>query len=669
MEWYRRLWPVWLFLVYFLVALAVHHSGFNAPFYYDSAARLGQNWNAFDRGLTETVNIFPQRPVPMTTFYLNYLFGGMNPRPFRICNAAGLAATAVTLVLLIGILLEISRAHAGLDRETVHRTAAALGLLFLVHPIHTYVVVYVWQRMALLACLFSLASLAAYLVARSGRMARPALGYASSALLFLLALASKENAVVVPLLVLTAEIAFFPHTWRTFAARAATCLAVGLACAGMLSFLESPHGLGESSGITATLARYYAESRLTLVEAVLTQCRVLFSYLEMILIPFTSNVRLFSPQIVSTSLFDPAGTLPAVAGTAALLTTGLYLLWRRPLSGFGLIFFLASLLPESLLVPQYQFFGYRVILPMAGLFLVAADVIALGVTRIRASPRRVALSAGIATTYAAMVLLAAWVTTTKAELWNHPAAFWREVVDTLPPNPHDGERAVTHQALTSLGMSLLQQGKPHEAFQQFSRLLSLDPKSFPALVSLGNAHAALGNLDEAESSFHKALEIDPKSSDAHVALGRLFMAQGRLQEALDRFAQARALDPQNPLALYEMGRAYIAVGRHTAAIPLLRQAAELNRTDHETHYALGKALMRSGDYRSAMDSFRRTLEIRPDHWRSHNDMGVIWGTLGRPDKAVPHFRQALEINPDDVPTKRNLDAALRQVNQPAGNRP
>ncbi len=704
-EWYRRLWQVWLFLVYFFVAWAIHHSGFKAPFYYDSAARLSQNQYSFEKGISETVNIFRQRPIPMVTFYLNYLAAGMTPRPYRICNAAILAVASVVLVALIVILLETSWPDTNVAPSQVRWVAAFLGLVFLVHPVQTYVVVYIWQRMALLACLFSVASLWAYVATRrsihmsphpnslpegdgasgvralrnakpisnrcirSHGIAKAALGYSCSALFFLLALASKENSVAMPFVMILAEIAFFRDTRRTIIARSAVILAVALISVAFLSFLESPHGLQESSGIVETLARYYRESRMTVAEVALTQCRVLFSYLGMILFPFPSSVRLFSPQIISKSLLDPAGTLPALVGTGVLVITSLYMLRRRPLTGFGLLFFLLNLLPESLLVPQYQFFGYRVVLPMAGLLLVVADLLMTLMERIRSSSRRVPVTVGLLVAYAAVIVFMVSTTVTKARLWTNPVAFWKEVVDRLPMKSQHGERAATQQALTSLGMSLLQQGKPSEAIAPFRQLLAIDPMSFSALVSLGNAYTAQGNTNEAESFFRKALEIDPKSADAHVALGRLFMGKGRSHAAIAQFDQALELAPDNPLAHYELGRAHIAAGRFRKAVPHLRKAADKNPRNYEAQYALGKALMKMGDYQSATASLQKVLEIKPDHWKSHNDIGVIWGIIGRPDKAVPHFRQALEINPQDVPTKRNLETALRQIKHPGGGTP
>lgn len=64
-------------------------------------------------------------------------------------------------------------------------------------------------------------------------------------------------------------------------------------------------------------------------------------------------------------------------GCYFLLTVAIYLLRKRPLSGFGLLFFLVNISPEYLLVPQYAFFGYRASLPMPGLLLIVADLVVM----------------------------------------------------------------------------------------------------------------------------------------------------------------------------------------------------------------------------------------------------------------------------------------------------
>lgn len=664
-KWYRRLWPLWVLIVFSIVSVILYQSGFDAPLYYDTASRLAENQNHFDNGFFDTVNIFRQRPVPMATFYANYMVSGMEPWSYRLVNALLLAATALIVIGLLATLMEISQPRIIQDRGLVRAVAVCLGLVFLVHPVQTYVVVYIWQRMALLAGLFSLASLLVYVAARSGRLRHAVLAYGGSALLFLLALASKENSVLLPAVFILAEIAFFRNTWRSLLARSAVCIGVTVLFVGGLSSLQSPHGLQESSGIVSTLGRYYRESGLTIFQVVLTESRVLFSYLEMILLPTRENVRLFSPQIVSTSALNPPATLAALAGVGALLLCGLYALRRRPLTGFGIMFFLINLLPESLLVPQYLFLGYRVIMPMVGILAVAADALGWLISRVKSESFKTPVIATVSVAYCVAVLLMGWVAHSKAALWRTPVVFWQDVVERLPQDTVHRERHGTRQAYTSLGMYLQQEGRLDEAIALYKRALASDASSFPMLVSLGNAYAAQGEIRRARSCFNRALKVDPKSSDAHLALGRLLVREGKPGEAFKEFEKAVSLNPDSALALYEIGRIYLCRGDARRASEHLAAAVASSPRLFQAHYSLGKTFMKLGDYRSALRSLQRTLELRPDHWQSHNDMGVVFGTVGRPDKAAHHFREALRINPGHLPTKRNLDAAVEQM-RPGG---
>jgi hypothetical protein len=74
----RSIFPIAVLGVFFAIAFAVHHSAFTAPMQYDSAGFIQDNEYLFRSGIAQVINIFPQRPIPMITFYLNYLAAGIN---------------------------------------------------------------------------------------------------------------------------------------------------------------------------------------------------------------------------------------------------------------------------------------------------------------------------------------------------------------------------------------------------------------------------------------------------------------------------------------------------------------------------------------------------------------------------------------------------------------
>jgi hypothetical protein len=535
-----------LLCLFSFIAIGLQFTGLEAPMYYDSGVLIFKRQGTFAEGLIPKImGIFPQRPVPILSFYLNYLIGGMSPVYFRLVNQVLLAAAAVLVVLVIEMVLDLPgpwrRGTVG-DRRIV---STALGLLFLVHPFQIFLTLYVWQRMALMACLFAWASLALYLAVRTDRIGNKGFGYFGVVIFFVLACLSKENAAVVPAVFLLAEIAFFQSYWRRVILRAAIYCAFLMVLIGLLSLLEAPHGKPElGSGILTVIVKYYKESGHTFWEVLLTQCRVLFFYLFAIAFPVPASVQLIRPQILSTSTLEPPETLAAVVGAAALATAGVWLLRKRPLVGFGLLFFMVSLLPESFLVPQFAYFGYRAVFPMFGLCFVAADGILALFTAGRNPKERRWARAGCMTLLLVTVVSWAFVTVQKSTLWGTPLKLWRDVVSQFPHHAN-AERLAASHALVFLGAAEAQEGNRSAAASSFIRAIRANPNYPEAHYNLGKVLLSLGLVEESLVPLRKALQLKPDFWQAHnnlgVAMGRL----GRPKEAVVQFEKALKINPHD----------------------------------------------------------------------------------------------------------------------------
>jgi hypothetical protein len=130
------------------------------------------------------------RPLTKLAFALDHLMWGLEPRGYHVTNLA-LHGLAAWLVATVG------RRVLGLGR-----TGTFAGLLFLVHPAHARTVSWISTRADLLLTLWALVALLAYWRLRrgGGRWSRVSLGTA-----VVLACASKETGIVVPLALLTLD--------------------------------------------------------------------------------------------------------------------------------------------------------------------------------------------------------------------------------------------------------------------------------------------------------------------------------------------------------------------------------------------------------------------------------------------------------------------------------
>ena len=641
-----------LFIVFLLLVGALHYPGLNAPMYYDSATRIAGNGNIFSGGMIENVlAIFPQRPLPMATFYFNFLLTDMAPAYFRVFNLLLLSATALTLVLLINMTLELPGIADKATSKDKRMLSLALGLFFLVHPFHTYLTLYIWQRMALMSCLFYCLSMLAYVAVRSSKL-KQLPGYGLSLMFYICAQSSKENSFTLPLVLIMFELAFFQHSWRSILNRSVILCSITLLVVAALSVLQHPHGnenLG--SGILATIVQYYKESEISLFDAVLTQSRTLFEYISIILAPTPDRAQLVQPYAISRSLLDPVQTLPSVIGALSLVAAAFYLLKKRPLSGFGLLFFLVNISPASILVPQYAFFGYRASLPMAGLLLVVADVVLMAT---RGAKNRTIASKGVIILLSLWILVAAGVATNRAVLWGDPILFWRGVVERIPEGSENLERKVASQALGNLAAMLQLEERHLEALPYNVRAAELTPDRANYHYKLASSYLRLGMTEEGEQQLRETLKLDAEFAWAHFLLGRLLLGGDDESESRQYLETAERLMPKNAGLQNLMGLAYLGENQFVPAKEHFHKGIGIDPQIPEIYYNLSLTLLSEGKAQQSTTYSNQALQLKDDYWQAYNNLGLAHAQLNQPEQVIFYLKKALAINPGNETIRRNL---------------
>jgi protein O-mannosyl-transferase len=591
--------------IFLTVSVSLYSPGFNGPMIYDSEQIARATQYGAQPSVSDFVRICPQRPVAMFSFYVSYLLHGLNPAYLRIDNAVLLALTALVLVAFLFAVLEIPAAYASATTSEKKWVAAAAGLIFLIHPLQTYLVLYVWQRQALLACLFYFSALAVYVHTRKGAFSHATLGYIVVFGLFLSGVLSKENAITFPLALVLLEITVLKEKplngWRLF-------LFVGIlfaAAAATVAPIERPFGTeAPASGITETVKAYYQESGLTFLAVLYSFFRTAVSHFIAVVLPFPGNVKFVDAEIISESLIDPPSTLAALIALALLVVSALFAQRRRPVVTFGIFFFLLNLLPESFLVPHYLFFGYRAVLPMAGLLAVGAvGFIELLPHLRKALPGN---KASIATCAAFLVVAIGLmsVTYSKAKPWKSCDLIWREFSNALPVFEPGLQKTPYQHSLVNLGSCLESNGRPAEAVRAYQKALEVSPEAAPALVGLGKAYVALGRLDDAESSFKKAIEV-PHHSNTEIFWSQfsyaLFLDDARrYDEALVHYGEALKTGEQPEKIYHNQGLIMLEQGRLAEAVFNFGKALEYQPLFGPPHQALAKVHFGLGNYAEAM---------------------------------------------------------------------
>ncbi len=658
--------------VFVVIALLTSGSGFGDKMVLDSQEWLASKAFAFEtESLMEVLKVYPPRPFAMMTFYLNYLVTGLDAHYFRVVNALILAASAAAVLLLIRIILDIPAVNGASTTGEKIFVASLASIAFLVHPVQSFAVLYVIQRMTLLACLFYVLSLTVYLATRLTRIRSQPLGYGLSYVLFLCGFFSKETVVTLPALVLMAEVLFFRRPLKISAQNLALLASLGILVLLPLTVLQPMPRVG-TTGVIQSIGTNYQLAGLSFWQVVLSQCRITFDYVWLCVAPFLSHAPLVKATVFSRSLFVPPATLAAALGIVALVVIALLCARKRPLTSFGIGFFLIALIPEAVTVPQNLYFPQRATLSMVGFLVVAADMM-LGALRLVSPYRSLRMPAvGFLAACAAVWLAAtASTTVTRAALWKDPILVWKDSVAAIPESVRDLEKFPRSLALNGLGNALQKAGRPGEAIPLHKKALEGDPRDGETWKQLGTAYWQARQPEKALESFKQGLKLTPSDALLYNNAGAILFERKQFKEAIPYFREAVKLAPSDPLYRRHLAKVLLTAGDRDAAAAQLRQVIELQghaRRSASAHFELATILWESGKVAEAIDQMEKAVEIAPNLWQGHQRLGIAFARQGNWTKAQEHLQKALTLNPLATDVRKNLEHVQKKL-QPSPSSP
>ncbi len=560
-----------LLLVGLLVAGLVYSVGLRGPLVLDDVPTLGALLDGrvpAERGWAGFLfsDALLGRPVSMATFIFNAATSGDDLAAWKRFN---LLVHLLNALLVFWLSAQLWCWQRPRPDARGWFAGLAVGLVWLLHPLHVSTVLYTVQRMAELSALFVFAGLASYVAARKQQL-QGGSGYLCLGLCFLvclpLAALSKENGALLAPLALLVELFLFrfegPRRIRLILYTTFAVFVVLPAVALGVILLGRPDLL---------MYKYVARD-FTLGERLLTESRVLFLYLQQILVPVQRTMGFFHDDIVvSRGWLTPATTLPCVAGMAGLVTAAWLARRRAPLLGLGILFFFVGHALESTIFPLELAFEHRNYVPSYGVLL--ATAVGLG-RLVRGNGARVGLSA---VTVAALATL----TLFRVETWASEMQLYAYAYRAHPQS--DRVNAVWAERLTRAGryeaaLALLRgrtgagpafhslyiqcrdAGRAPDAdLEAAARALSsfIDDYAASGLMAVGKL-GLTGHCEFSDERYTEllgqVLELGIGDPDTRQAIG-LYRAhylngQGRQEQAIAALHDAHAVKPRNPMPLF-----------------------------------------------------------------------------------------------------------------------
>ncbi len=545
-----------------------------------------------------------RRPLSMLSFGLNAHAFGMNAAAFKIVNVAIHLANGLWLFALLRRLLPfLLPATRSASATGVALLASAVWLL---HPLHVSSVLYIVQRMNLLAAMFVLIGLLCYVEGRV-RMLRGERGLLvalSGLCVFgLLAVLCKENGALI-----------FPYAlaieWfgLRFAAPPAQrrrlvgffLATVGLPCALFIAYLAMhPEMLA------------YTRNGFTLYTRLLSQARVVCDYLLWIVLPLPAFMGMYHDDIaVSGGLLAPPTTLLSIAFLAGLVALAWRYRARQPALALGVAWFFVGHSLESTIFPLELVFEHRNYLPMVGPLLAALCMASAALARQPRLANRLAL---------AVLVALATTTALRAYDWRNALALALADVDHHPRSSRsqyeagraiaaDGARRGQFAAVRARAIVYMQEAARLDPLQVFPGVAQILLRGQEQATPRADIEELAQRLRGAQSNeqANPFLELLVTASN-----GKLALSADDVATLFDAAVQNPRWRPQVRAMMYNDYGAYrfnIAAD-HEGGMQLTRSAAAIDPRNAYFELNLAKMALAIGEHELAREHLARARRI------------------------------------------------------------
>ena len=378
--------PVFILSFVLIITCIVYWPGLHGPLLLDDIPNLF-HLHRFGDGTIDWKRVYElsphgsDRPVSITSFIMNWMITGENIWALKFTNLIIHLLCGILIYWLSWLLLSYDIIKSKVQARYIALWITALWLL---SPFLLSTVLYVIQRMTQLSAFFTFCGLVVYVIGRINYEKRESPGLSliiTSAIIFWpLATFSKQNGILLPLLIFIIEIFFFyknanlPEIKRLRLALAVWVIIPAIVV--LIAGFNAPEWLLGG----------YSGRNFTLFERLITQPRILVDYIgNLLLVPGSTPMGMFHDDYMkSTNILTPVTTLPSLIFLLIIMFGAYKTMGKKTgIFFFGIIFFYVAHLVESSFIPLELYFEHRNYLPAFGIYFSIVSTIALLLQKIK----------------------------------------------------------------------------------------------------------------------------------------------------------------------------------------------------------------------------------------------------------------------------------------------
>ena len=632
------------------------------------------------------------RYLPNISFALNYYFGKLNPFGYHLVNLIIHLLSGIFLFFFIKNTLRVSfkNPEALIIASTLYNRwdgvyphpkregmkpspkmnktmigafdyktnpdviAFFTALIWIVQPVGTQSVTYICQRMASMVAMFYILSLLLYV---KGRMAmrqtpadririKPGLFFSGSFLAAFCAIATKENAGTLPLVILLYEWFFFQDLKLKWSRRQILWITFfAIVFTGVVFWY-----MGENP--MRRIFASYNRRNFSLIERVMTEWRIVVYYISLFIWAPPGRLNLDHDYPLSLSPVHPATTMIALTAILVLFAWAAYAAKKDRLIAFAILWFFITQATESTVIGIELVFEHRTYIP----FMLISLLFVVAIFRM-VKNRPMAYGLLIAT----VLVFSAW-TYQRNQIWQNPIAFWTDAMIKSPNKPrayknlayscHQKEEWSTavlyyKKALgidktkdpqdfatyANLGAALINQNHFFDAAYYYSKALAHKKVAPEIFQPMAFALVRVGELEAAKYYYHLALNINPENQSIKEDIADLTVFLNQFTDPDTQIGQLIAETPNNPSLLLKQGELFGQHGQLIKALTAFQKALALTDDTEEILRRailsrLAKTYFLLQRFRDSVNVYQRLIDLNPDNAQLYYNTAAVYAVQG-----------------------------------------
>lgn len=530
------------------------------------------------------------RPLPGLTFGVNYYLGGDDPFGYHIVNITIHILCAISVYVFLFTLLSVPGIRPAFASQYRYEIIVIATFLFAFHPIQTNVATYIIQRMTSMAALFFVISVTGYISFRlqtlpnkQKSVIRKYLGIFIFIISGVFSFLSKENSAILPVIILLTDyLLFYDLFHERQREKLRRIYSISILCLLVLVCYMAPKYL-------VSFSEAYRDRDFSLFERLLSEPRIIFFYIYLLLIPSVGILNLNHDIPISGSIIDPPETLFAITGIVFLVGAAYFLRKKCNLFAFVIVWFLGNLVIESTVIPLELMYEHRTYLPGVMVFLLIAFGIVFVSKKVLRRNKAMLLTS-------ALLILYGNGTYLRNVIFKTPVSLWLDVVEKSPN---------LARAHANLGRNYMDRGQYREAKEEFEKALKIKTDMVEPLINLGKLYLDhFGMVDEAIVYFKRALRAEPKGAYGSMALGVAYMRTKEYEKAEHFLNVAVKRWKFYPVAINNLGIAKIHLEKKLEAMKIFQYGIRTDPTHADFYFNLAKLYFNEKRFSDA----ERTLE-------------------------------------------------------------